>query len=190
MTRIVSPPVSFLHVARPFSIGRRRVLGAAAVLGMTAGIRPAARADSDAQAAQAFWRQQWPTADGPPLQPVAQYRGRALLVNFWATWCAPCVREMPVLDAFAREAGDALQVLGVAVDHAPRVQQWLLRTPVRFPVLVAGMGAVGLTRTLGNTSGGLPFSVLFAANGQIAGRKIGLLTEDELRAWLDQARRA
>lgn len=134
-------------------------------------------------AVRQFWQQQLPTPGGQP-QALAHYRGRPLLVNFWATWCAPCVREMPLLDSFAQRSAGRVQVLGVAADHAAKVQQWLQRQPMRFPIVVAGMGGISITRGLGNIAGSLPFTVLFDSTGTIHARKIGLLTPQELDGWL------
>ena len=141
-------------------------------------------------AEEAFWQLQLHTPQGSEqtAQAVQAYRGRPLLVNFWATWCPPCVRELPMLSAFALQAAPHMQVLGLAVDQAPNVQRWLQRQPLEFPVLMAGASGIGLTRSLGNATGGLPFSVLFDRAGNVQQRKIGELSDADLQQWLAAAR--
>lgn len=137
-------------------------------------------------AVQAFWDLQLPQPDGGMLA-LSTLRGKPVLVNFWATWCPPCVRELPMINAFAQaQAGrgaHAIQVLGVAVDQAAAVQKWLARQPLDFAVALAGTGGVGLTRSLGNINGGLPFTILFDAQGKVQQRKIGALSEQDLAQW-------
>jgi thiol-disulfide isomerase/thioredoxin len=112
---------------------------------------------------------------------MADFRGQPLVLNFWATWCPPCVEEMPLLDTFYRQQKDqGWQVLGLAVDQAPAVQQFLRRLPVSFPIGMAGLPGVELSRALGNTTGGLPFTVVFSPKGEVAHRQIGKLTADDL----------
>ena len=111
-------------------------------------------------------------------------RGRPLLINFWATWCPPCVDELPLLDAFYREnESKGWQVVGIAVDKLTPVQSFLGRQPLAFPVVLAGMEGLNLSKNLGNQAGGLPFSVLFGADGSILHRKIGKLSEQDLKLW-------
>src|SRR5690606_5723408 len=114
-----------------------------------------------------------------------EWRGKPVLVNFWATWCPPCVRELPLLNRFAqaqaREGG--VQVVGIAVDQVEPVRKWLARQPLDFPVVLAGAGGVTLTRSLGNSNGGLPFTILFDAEGKVQQRKIGELSEQDLANW-------
>jgi len=141
---------------------------------------------SNAQALQAFWdlhlqgldRQTWG---------MQGFRGQPLLVNFWATWCAPCVQEMPLLSKFSHAQADrgtqGVRVLGIAVDRLEAVEKWLARQPVHFPVVLAGVEGMGLSRSLGNINGGLPFTLLFDAQGRIQQRKIGQITEKELIQW-------
>jgi len=113
-------------------------------------------------------------------------RGRPLVVNFWATWCPPCVREMPALDRFAHAfAGRGWQVVGVASDTAENVREFLARTPVSYPIGLAGFGGIELSRQLGNPSGGLPFTVLVSKTGQLAHRHIGELQNDQLARWAE-----
>ncbi|MFM8638500.1 MAG: TlpA disulfide reductase family protein, partial [Betaproteobacteria bacterium] len=82
-------------------------------------------------------------------------KGRPLLVNFWATWCPPCVREMPLLDNFYQQnKATGLQILGIAIDGASPVQAFLARSPVAFTLALAGADGSALARTLGNTGGG------------------------------------
>ena len=132
-----------------------------------------------------FWDRRLARPDGGELV-LESLRGRPLLVNFWATWCPPCVDELPLLDRFARaqEAqGSRFQVLGVAVDQPQAVRTFLQRMPLGFPIGLAGQEAgLALGRQLGN-HGGLPFSVLIRADGLIAQRKIGRLTPEMLASW-------
>ena len=115
---------------------------------------------------------------------MASLRGRPLVLNFWATWCPPCVKEMPELDRFARaHAAQGWQVLGLAIDQRAAVQQFLGKTPVRFPIALAGTAGTQWVRDLGNPAGGLPFTVMFNAKGQLLHRKLGPTNHDELSQW-------
>ena len=117
-------------------------------------------------------------------QALSQWKGKTLVINFWATWCPPCVEELPLLSAFYTEnKAHGLQLVGLAIDKAEPVWRFLARSPVSFPVALAGMEGVELTRELGNAAGGLPFSVLFDAGGRLRERKIGQLHEADLTVW-------
>jgi thiol-disulfide isomerase/thioredoxin len=129
------------------------------------------------------WSLAFDTPDGSRLA-LASLRGKPLVMNFWATWCPPCVREMPALDRFHRDfSANGWQVLGIAADHADQVRSFLNNTPVGFPIAVAGFGAVELSRQLGNLSGGLPFTVLFDRRGEVMQRHMGETRYEQLAAW-------
>ena len=114
----------------------------------------------------------------------AELRGRPLVLNFWATWCPPCVEEMPMLDRFHRAQGaDGWQVVGLAIDGAEPVREFLAKHPVGFPIALAGQKGVSIARSLGNQRGALPFSVLYDATGKAIAHKLGALTTDELDTW-------
>lgn len=123
------------------------------------------------------------TADGRKLSEEA-FRGRFVLLNVWATWCPPCVKEMPELDRFHTEFGaKGWQVLGLAIDGPTPVREFLAKVHVGFGVGLAGFGGTELAQALGNTAGGLPFSLLIDAQGRIRHRKMGATHFDELAAW-------
>lgn len=130
-----------------------------------------------------LWSLRFETPQGGELS-MATLRGRPLVLNFWATWCAPCVKELPALDQFQREFGArGWQVLGIAVDNAGPVQRFLAKTPVAFPIAIAGVEGTELSLRLGNERGGLPYSVVFDARGRIQHRKLGEIDFGELRRW-------
>lgn len=132
-------------------------------------------------AAQDFWTRRFTAPDGQELA-VAPWRGGPLLVNFWATWCPPCVKELPEINQFYGEVRSrGWQVLGLAVDQADPVKSFLAKTPLDFPVALAGSDGLSLVRALGNAAGGLPFSLLFDESGEIAWRRLGSTHLEELR---------
>ncbi|MFP5397584.1 MAG: TlpA family protein disulfide reductase [Gammaproteobacteria bacterium] len=115
---------------------------------------------------------------------MADLRGRPLVLNFWATWCPPCIKEMPELDRFHREfAPQGWQVVGLAIDGPTPVRDFLRRVSVGFAIGLAGLGGTDLVRRLGNAAGGLPFSVIFGRDGQVLHRKLGETSFDELAGW-------
>jgi thiol-disulfide isomerase/thioredoxin len=131
-----------------------------------------------------FWQMRFAKPDGGELA-MADFRGQPLLINFWATWCPPCVRELPALDGFAREQAQAggVRVLGLAVDGAAPVKAFVRAAGLRLPVAVAGLEGSELARQLGNAQGGLPFTVLLSADGRIAQTRLGETNLAELNQW-------
>lgn len=130
-----------------------------------------------------FWGLSFDTPDGASLA-MGSFAGKPLLVNFWATWCPPCVEELPLIDGFYQEnKGKSWQVLGLAVDQPSAVRAWLQRKPLSFPVAMAGFSGTELSKSLGNLSGGLPFTVVFGASGQLLHRKSGKVSPEDLAQW-------
>lgn len=131
----------------------------------------------------AFWASEFPGV-GAESVAMRAFQGRPLLLNFWATWCPPCVDELPLINAFYRaHAPNGWQVVGLAVDQAAPVGRFLQRLPLDFPVVLAGLAGTDLGRSLGNVSGGLPFTVVFGADGAVLHRKLGKLSESDLAQW-------
>jgi thiol-disulfide isomerase/thioredoxin len=135
----------------------------------------------------AFWGATLDSPEGKPVS-LAGFRGKPLLVNFWATWCPPCVEELPLINAFYEaQRSRGWQVLGIAIDQPSAVRQWLQRSPLSFPVVLAGLQGTEMSKSLGNQAGGLPFSVLFSAKGEVLERKLGQLHADDLKKWAAKA---
>ena len=138
---------------------------------------------TDSSVDEAFWRSSFETPDGSRLV-LAELRDQPLVLNFWAPWCPPCVREMPALDRFAREfAPRGWRVIGLAVDKAQPVRDFLARSPVSYAIGLTGFEGIELSRQLGNLSGGLPFPVLFGRHGALLQRHMGETTYDQLAQW-------
>ena len=159
--------------------------GVAVVVGGTAyGLRsPSGASRAPGAVETAFWQQQFGQLDGSMLS-MSAFRGKPLVLNFWATWCPPCIAELPLLSAFFLESeSKSWQVVGLAVDQPSSVKRFLVENPLSFPVALAGATGIDLSRSLGNLSGGLPFTVVFGPAGDIRHRKIGRLSLSDLEAW-------
>jgi thiol-disulfide isomerase/thioredoxin len=134
-----------------------------------------------------FWPMVVDTPTGATLA-MQTFRGKPLLLNFWATWCPPCVEEFPLLDTFFKEnSARSWQVLGLAIDQPSAVRAFLQRTPVSFPIGLVGLEGSELSKAFGNSSGGLPFSVVIGASGKVLQRRIGRVTAAELAQWAGAA---
>jgi len=130
----------------------------------------------------ALWAMSFDKPDGATLS-MASLRGKPLVVNFWATWCPPCVEEMPLLDSFFRQnSSKGWQVVGLAIDQPSSVRKFLQKTPVTFPIGLAGLEGKELGKSLGNLAGGLPFTVGFKANGEVLQPKMGQVVPADLAA--------
>lgn len=136
-----------------------------------------------AGAEQALWGMEFEKPEGGVVA-LSAFSGKPLLLNFWATWCPPCVEELPMLNAFYREhAAKGWQVLGLAIDQPSAVRKFLARLPLEFPVGLAGLGGTDLGRSLGNLTGGLPFTVVLGGAGRVLHRKMGQVTPQDLQLW-------
>jgi len=118
-------------------------------------------------------------------QSVSQWKGKVLVVNFWATWCEPCRREMPEFIELQDELRDqGLLFIGIALDQKSKVQQFSKEIGVNYPVLLGGIEAMELAEVAGNRYAVLPFTVILNRNGEIAGTHVGRIARDKLEAIL------
>ncbi|MFE0502490.1 TlpA family protein disulfide reductase [Lysobacter soli] len=126
-----------------------------------------------------------PALDGATVELPAAYAGRPVLVNLWASWCGPCIEEMPELDRFAAAQGaNGTQVVGIALDDAAAVQAFLKRVPVRYPILLDEAGPRDAGVQLGNPKGVLPYTALISADGRLIKQKIGPFQHGEIDNWV------
>lgn len=133
-----------------------------------------------------IWSLQFDRPEGGKLA-LAPLQGQIVVVNFWATWCPPCVEELPEFDRLHRERSAlGVQVVGLAVDTVDAVVRFLQIRPVGFPVGLVGFEGLGLARGLGNTGGAMPFTVLFDRAGGPLRRKLGRTNFEELATWIDE----
>ena len=122
--------------------------------------------------------------EGGQLTLPIDYAGRPVLINLWASWCGPCIKEMPELDRYARAQGAAgVQVLGIALDDAEAVRTFLQRVPVNYPIALDQAGPADAGVRLGNVRGVLPYTVLVDATGRVAKHKIGPFEHGEIDGW-------
>jgi thiol-disulfide isomerase/thioredoxin len=125
-----------------------------------------------------------PDTSGKP-QTLAQWRGKPLIVNFWATWCPPCVEEMPELSAFQTEASaKGAQIIGIGIDSAENIRGFTDKYKISYPLYIAGMNGINLSRQFGNKNGGLPFTVLINKDGVPVKTYIGRVHISQLRSEL------
>ena len=138
-------------------------------------------------AVESFLSQQLRSPDGEVL-PTDSWRGKTLVLNFWAPWCPPCVEEIPDL-VRVQEKYRSKNVLfvGIGVDSPSNIRQFLLKTPVNYPIALGGLEGSNWAKNMGNPSSGLPFTVVIDSKGAINRVKLGKISEDELSSWLDSA---
>lgn len=120
------------------------------------------------------------TPEGGSLD-LGALKGKVVVLNFWATWCPPCVEEMPELDAlYPQLQAQNVELVGIAIDSPSNVEQFLLKTPVNYPIVLAGMTGTELGKALGNKQGGLPFTVILDENGNEILKEAGRIYMDTI----------
>jgi thiol-disulfide isomerase/thioredoxin len=135
-------------------------------------------------AAQRLLSASLPDLSGKP-QTFAQWRGKLLVVNFWATWCTPCREEIPVLmKAQIQYASNGVKIVGIALDNADKVRDYAREMRIDYALLIGGMETLGMAKELGNRAGVLPFTVILDRSGRVVHAHAGALTEALLSAIL------
>lgn len=164
----------------------------AAALALLAGVlvgqrqaSPEAAPNIPAAAAAQLWATTLNDPAGRP-QALARWRGKVLVLNFWATWCPPCREEMPAFSRLQTRFGaDRVQFVGIALDSAQSVADFQQQTPVVYPLLIASPATTELARRLGNASLALPYTLVLDAAGAVRHRRLGALSEAELAALIE-----
>ncbi len=173
--------------------GRRRWLaaGTVAVLAGGTGAWFASRrydtVASDSNAGRLFFEQTLADAEGTPIA-MGRHRDRVLVINFWATWCPPCIEEMPELAQLAGEwPGRPVEVVGIGIDSPSNIREFSRKTPYPYPLYAASSVGPELARLFGNQVGGLPFTVVLDRRGQVTFRVLGRFNLQKLRTAVGSA---
>lgn len=118
-------------------------------------------------------------------QSLAQWRNRVLVINFWATWCAPCREEIPMFVRLQEKyRGQGLQFVGIAIDQPDKVRSFASEFAINYPILMGGIETVELSRQAGNRIGALPFTLIIDRDGKIAATQLGGIKEAKLEAMI------
>jgi thiol-disulfide isomerase/thioredoxin len=136
---------------------------------------------------KAFFANSWQTPDGKPAN-SENWRNKVLVVNFWASWCPPCVEEMPALDKIAQEyAAKNVLIVGIGIDSPSNIREFLQKTPISYPIVIGGLEGSNLAKQMGNTQGALPYTVIINPQGKSIYTKLGKISEDELKKAINSA---
>jgi thiol-disulfide isomerase/thioredoxin len=142
----------------------------------------------DAPVVADFWQLGFTDTAGH-VQQMAQWRGQVIVLNFWASWCAPCREEMPdFADLRMQFRRNGVEFVGIAIDSPERVAQFLRAQPVNYPILIGEGAASTLAQQLGNPGGALPYTVVLDRSGRIVLSHLGRLPRARLEAVLGQFR--
>ena len=137
---------------------------------------------ADAPQPEAFFAATLADPDDKPVA-LASFRGKPLVVNFWARWCPPCRAEIPELNSFAKKHAGKIDVVGIGIeDDAAAVKAFARDFPIQYPVYLAREQAHALMSGLGNARGGLPYTLFIDRNGKVIGGKLGMLRQADLDA--------
>ena len=118
---------------------------------------------------------------------VSSQLGKLTLVNFWASWCAPCREEMPVFEAvYQQAANQGLQIIGIAIDSVDKAQPMLDSMGISYPILYAQQSGMLLMEKVGNPQGFLPYSLLIDQHGQVVERVLGTVHQHDLQRWVEE----
>jgi thiol-disulfide isomerase/thioredoxin len=132
-------------------------------------------------AIKAFFANSWQTPDGKSVD-TDKWRGKVLVVNFWASWCPPCVEEMPTLDKLQQEfKAQNVLFVGIGIDSPSNIREFLAKTPVSYPIVIGGMEGSNLSKQMGNSQGALPYTIVINSQGKAISSKLGKISEEELR---------
>ena len=169
----------------PISRREAVLLGVAGVAAAGTGAFVGALALQSRSGAADLLAARYPDLDGQ-VRRLLDWRGRVVLVNFWATWCAPCREEVPLLVAAKQQwAPKGFEIVGIGIDSADKIREFAKTYRVNYPVLIADATALGLLRKLGNRGGGLPYNVVLDATGRVVHRHLGAHTGADLRRILE-----
>lgn len=180
------------------NLRRRQIVAACALAGVAAFITgavlrqnaPAAKPPTSGavskQALSGLFVIQLDDFQGQP-HAFAQWKGKILVVNFWATWCAPCRDEMPYFSRIAEKyTANGVQFVGISTDPAETVSTFAERYRISYPLLIGGPGAIELSAALGNGLKGLPYTIILGRNGEPLLTRTGRLPEADLEALLER----
>ena len=132
-------------------------------------------------AVKAFFANPWQTPDGKTVD-TQKWQGKVLVVNFWASWCPPCVEEMPTLDKLQQEfLQQNVLFVGIGIDSPSNIREFLSKTPVDYPIVIGGLEGSNLSKQLGNSQGALPYTIIINAKGKATYSKLGKISEDDVR---------
>jgi thiol-disulfide isomerase/thioredoxin len=169
-----------MRVTKPL---RAALIAVAAALALAAGLvaHLSWRTGSpDAAAVSALTLAQFQDLGGRPGS-INNWRGQVVIVNFWASWCPPCREEIPGLISIQRQfAAKGVQVVGIAVDSVENARTSAAELKIDYPVLIAGIEVIDLTRKLGNRAGALPYTVILNREGKVIATHLGLISEADL----------
>lgn len=169
------------------AIGRRDalLLAAAGVAAAAAGAIAGALAVQSRSGAADLLAARYADLDGR-VHRLLDWRGRVLLCNFWATWCAPCREEVPILVSAKQQwSAYGFEIAGIGIDSADKMREFSRTYKINYPVLVGDGSTLPLLRRLGNRSGGLPYTVILDATGALVRRHLGAFSAPDLRRVLE-----
>ena len=174
-------------------MNRRQILiiTGMSLVGLAAGLITASWIYRDGTASEesvaALLANSWTKPDNTAVN-TAEWQNRVLVVNFWASWCPPCVEEMPALSDLQDEfASKNVLFVGIGIDTPSNIRQFLETTLVSYPIVMGGLQGSKIGKALGNTQGALPYTVVINTKGKVTNTKLGKINEDELRKQIKAA---